>query len=62
MRNSMRILQKDPEQKVHMLLEYAGQHREIADPWYTGNFDETYDDLLTGCKAFLAYLKENDEI
>lgn len=61
-RNSMRILRKDPEQKVHMLLEYAGQHREIADPWYTGNFDETYDDLLTGCKAFLAYLKENDEI
>lgn len=61
-RNSMRILRKDPAQKVHMLLEYAGQHREIADPWYTGNFDETYDDLLVGCKAFLAYLKEHDEI
>ena len=61
-RNSMRILRKDPEHKVHMLLEYAGQHREIADPWYTGNFDETYDDLMVGCKDFLAYLKENQEI
>lgn len=61
-RNSMRILRKDPEHKVHMLLEYAGQHREIADPWYTGNFDETYDDLMVGCKAFLTYLKENQKI
>ena len=40
-RNIMRIIKKDPEKKVHMLLEYAGERREIADPWYTGNFDET---------------------
>lgn len=55
-RNIMRIIKKDPEKKVHMLLEYAGERREIADPWYTGNFDETYDDLTRGCTAFLRYL------
>lgn len=55
-RNIMRIIIKDPEKKVHMLLEYAGEQREIADPWYTGNFDETYDDLTRGCTAFLRYL------
>ena len=55
-RNIMRIIKKDPENKVHMLLEYAGERREIADPWYTGNFDETYDDLTKGCTAFLEYL------
>lgn len=42
--------------KVHSLLSYAGSERSIADPWYTGNFDETYDDVLAGCKALLADL------
>ncbi len=52
-RNIMRIIKKDPKDKVHMLLEYAGERREIADPWYTGNFDETYEDLIKGCVGFL---------
>lgn len=52
-RNIMRIIRKDPDNKVHMLLEYAGENREIADPWYTGNFDATYDDLIVGCESFL---------
>ena len=42
--------------KVHGLLSYTGSDRSIADPWYTGNFDETYDDVLAGCKALLADL------
>jgi protein-tyrosine phosphatase len=42
--------------KVHSLLSYTGSDRSIADPWYTGNFDETYDDVLAGCKALLADL------
>ena len=50
------IIRRDPENKVHMLLEYAGERREIADPWYTGNFDETYEDLIRGCTGFLQYL------
>ena len=52
-RNMMRILGADPEQKVHKLLEFAGSDRDIADPWYTGNFDETYDDIMEGLTAFL---------
>lgn len=58
-RNLMRIIGSDPEQKVSMLLDYAGrQGQSIADPWYTGNFDITYDDVLAGCEGLLAYLTE----
>ena len=46
----------DPKHKVHLLLEYAGVKRDIADPWYTGNFDVTYDDIVQGCEAFLEEL------
>lgn len=42
--------------KVHSLLSFAGSNRSIADPWYTGNFDETYDDVLAGCTALLKIL------
>ena len=43
----------DPDGKVKMLLEFAGKSRAIADPWYTGNFQQTYDDVLEGCTALL---------
>jgi protein-tyrosine phosphatase len=47
-------------EKVKLLLEYAGSYRNIADPWYTGDFNETYDDIMKGLKAFYKYLeKEN---
>lgn len=36
-----------------LLLSFAGENRDIADPWYTGNFDETFDDVLRGCRALL---------
>ncbi len=52
-RNMMRILGADPDHKVYKLLEFAGVDRDIADPWYTGNFDETYDDIMEGLNAFL---------
>ena len=55
-RNMMRILGADPEGKVSTLLSYAGSNRDIADPWYTGNFDETYRDVAEGCEALLASL------
>ena len=42
--------------KIHSLLSYTGSSRSIADPWYTGNFDETYDDVLAGCTALLKTL------
>ena len=43
-----------------MLLEYAGEKREIKDPWFTGDFDTTYDDVVKGCKALLEFIKKND--
>ena len=61
-RNISRIVRTDPEQKVHLLLDYTNDPRDIADPWYTGNFDRTYDDIVEGCTAFLAYLSKNNLI
>ena len=53
----LRLVYPEDRVKVHLLLEYAGESRAIADPWYTGNFDETYDDVLKGCKALLARIQ-----
>lgn len=53
LRNMERILGTDSDNKFHRLLEYAGENRDIADPWFTGNFDETYDDIVKGCKGLL---------
>ena len=50
-RNIMRIIRSDPENKVSLLLSHAGLGGSIADPWYTGNFDDTYRDVLLGCKG-----------
>ncbi len=53
-RNMLRILGGDPEGKVCRLLDLTDHPRDIADPWYTGNFDVTRDDILEGCTALLA--------
>ena len=52
-RNIQRIVGYDTENKVYLLLSFAGKNRDIADPWYTGDFDKTYDDIVEGCSAFL---------
>lgn len=62
LRNMKRIVGSDPEQKIHLLLDYSNHPRDIADPWYTGNFDETYKDVKEGCEAFLEYLIKNENI
>ncbi len=61
-RNMNRIAGGDSEGKIYKLSSFAGLSKDIADPWYTGNFDETYEDVLEGCKAFLNYLIKNKEI
>lgn len=54
-KNMMRITGGDPAQKIYKLLAFSGNSRDIADPWYTGNFDVIYNDILEGCEAFLNY-------
>lgn len=56
-RNIMRIIGNDPDGKVHGLLDFSERPRDIADPWYTDNFDISYDDIVEGCETFLAWLK-----
>lgn len=53
LRGVRRIIDADTDHKVYKLLDFAGQDRDIADPWYTGNFDDTYDDILAGLDALL---------
>lgn len=55
-RNMRRLFANDPDGKVFKLLEFAGSPGDIADPWYTGNFDETYEDVSDGCVGLLSYL------
>ena len=43
----------DSQNKIHLLMEYAGFNREVSDPWYTGDFESCYDDILSGCKGLL---------
>lgn len=46
----------DTEEKIHKLLEYTGSSAEVADPWYSGNFDKAFDDIFRGCQALLDFL------
>ena len=52
-RNMHRIFASDPENKIKKLLSYAGSDRDVADPWYTGDFETTYSDIVNGCEALL---------
>lgn len=56
-RNLLRIIGSDKDNKVHRLLEFADSSRDISDPWYTGNFEKTYEDITEGCKGLIKYLK-----
>ena len=50
------IVGSDREGKVHSMLEYAGLSRDVADPWYTGDFETAYNDILAGCRGLLETL------
>ncbi len=52
-RNMLRILGGDPEGKVSLLMDYTDRPRSVADPWYTGDFQTTYDDIKEGIEGFL---------
>lgn len=61
-KNLNRILKGDPDGKVYKLLSFAGSDRDIADPWYTGDFEATYRDVSEGCEGLLEYLKKNGKL
>ncbi len=58
-KNIFRIVGGDSQNKVGLLLHYAGIDRDVADPWYTGDFDSTYRDISLGCRALLNKLTKN---
>ena len=49
------IIPDDPEGKVHLMMSYAGKGRDVADPWYTGDFETTFQDILEACEAMLDF-------
>lgn len=55
--NMHRLLGGDPQHKMRLLLDWSSRPRDIADPWYTGNFTQTYDDVQEGCKTLLEHLR-----
>lgn len=57
-KNMKRILGEDREKKIYKLLDFTNRGGDIADPWYTGNFDETYRDVKEGCEALFKHLQE----
>ena len=61
-RGLSRIIPADPENKIHKLMEYAGEDRDVADPWYTGDFEETFKDIDKGCRGLLEHLKREGRI
>ena len=60
----------DSQNKIYKMLSFADyeetqrftEARDVADPWYTGNFDETYEDVVAGCRGFLYYLQQKGEL
>lgn len=55
-RNTQRITGPDRENKIRLLLDYAGEGRDVADPWYTGDFAAAWRDVTRGCEALLREL------
>ena len=56
-RNVLRILGDDKDKKVHKLLEFANSYDDVADPWYTGDFEKAYKDICAGCEALFGKCK-----
>ena len=57
LRNIKRIIPDDYDNKISLLMEFTGSSRDVADPWYTGDFETTERDILAGCKTLLAHKK-----
>ncbi|WP_461816038.1 low molecular weight protein-tyrosine-phosphatase [Faecalimonas sp.] len=62
MKNMMKIFGNDADNKIHKLLDFSSSPRDIADPWYTGNFEITYNDVSEGCQELLNYILEKGQV
>ena len=61
MTDMLEMLGGDPQGKLSLMLDWTGERRDVADPWYTHDFEATWQDVLRGCTALLEQLaKEND--
>lgn len=58
-RNMNRICGGDPDGKIHLLMDYTDRPGDVADPWYTGDFETTWRDVQEGCRALLAQLAQS---
>ena len=57
-RNTLRIVGRDIDGKIHKLLEFAKKSEDVADPWYTGDFEKTYKDVILGCEGLLEHIEK----
>lgn len=60
MRNIHKIAGSDPEKKIYKLLDFTKESRDVDDPWYTGDFNRTYEDVVKGCTALLEHILKNE--
>lgn len=61
-RNMNRMFKHDNEQKICKLLAFVDSNDDVDDPWYTGKFDKTYEDVARGCKGLLDYIRRKQEL
>ena len=62
LRNLKRMLGEDTVNKIHLLMDYTDHPGEVADPWYTGDFEETWRDISEGCSGLLEQLQRDNWI
>ena len=62
MRNMQRAFDGDPAGKLSLLLDYTDRPGQVADPWYTGNFDATWQDVSEGCRGLLDLLRQQMKV
>ena len=62
MRNMQRAFDGDPVGKLSLLLDYTNRPGQVADPWYTGNFDATWQDVSEGCHGLLELLRKQGKV
>lgn len=59
-RNIFKIIKEDSDKKVYKLLDFTNNPKDIADPWYSGDFETTYNEIVEGCKGLLDFIAEKE--